>query len=183
MSKHLKIPIHENDHQINSLRAPISIVEYGDFECPYSASAASIINRLMDEYPNEICFIYRHYPLSGIHSFAELAAASSEAAAKQNKFWEMYDQLFTHSEQLSERKIDFLAKAIGLNMVQFHHDQRSYHVLDKVRHNLQNGKLSGVQSTPTLFINGTQYEGATSYVPLKEAIEKELNNSDTAFLY
>lgn len=182
MSNKLKFPVNENDHHQNSLSAPVILLEYGDFECPYCAVAAPMISKLLKEYRRDVCFVYRHYPLKGIHPYAEVAAIASEAANQQDKFWEMHEYLFINQEHLSNENIDKIAQAIGLDVGLFQQDLGRYDLLEKVRSDQHGANLSGVQSTPTLFINGFQYEGATSYWSLREAVEIELSGLKSATL-
>lgn len=181
MSKKLKIPVNENDHHKNSLRAPVIILEFGDYECPYCAVAATVIDRLLQEYRSDICFAFRHFPLTGIHPSAELAAVAAEAAGQQEKFWEMHNLLFAGQENLSKKSIYMLAKKIRLDMDRFQIDMERYDLLEKVRSNHHDGIQSGVQSTPTIFINGIQFEDSTSYWPLREAIETELGSGQSSY--
>lgn len=179
MSNKLKLPVNENDHHRNSLRAPVILLEYGDFECPYCAVASTVIARLLQEYRSDLCFAFRHFPLKGIHPSAELAAIASEAAGLQDKFWDMHNLLFAGQENLSKKSITMLAKKIRLDMDQFQIDMERYDLLEKVRNDHHTGIQSGVQSTPSIFINGFQFEGSTSYWPLKEAIEIELGSRES----
>jgi protein-disulfide isomerase len=174
MSNQLKIPVNTNDHHLNTLHAPVILLEYGDYECPYSAVATTLFSRLLKEYRTDLCFVYRHFPLKGIHPFSELAAVAAEAAGEQNKFWEYHELLFTNQEELSEEQIENLALKLELDMDLFQSDLGRYDLVEKVRSDHHGGIQNGVQSTPTIFINGFQYEGQTSYWPLREAIELEL---------
>ncbi len=177
MSSKLTIPVNENDHHLNYLHAPVILLEYGDYECPYSAVAAPKLNRLVKEYSSELCFAYRHFPLKNIHDYAEVAALAAEAAGQQNEFWRYHELLFDNQEHLSQKTFERLAKSLGLDLIKFKEDLGRYDLLEKVRSDHQEGNSSGVQSTPTLFINGFIYDGPTNYWSLKEAIEIELNGS------
>lgn len=182
MSNQLKIPVNENDHHKNSLRAPVILLEYGDFECPYCAVASSVTDRLLQEYRSDLCFVFRHFPLKGIHPNAELAALAAEAAGEQEKFWDMTKLLFAQQENLSKKTVEMLARKIRLDMDQFQDDLGRFDLLEKVRSQHHSGTLSGVQSTPTFFINGMLFEGSSSYWPLREAIENELSGGRSAQL-
>jgi protein-disulfide isomerase len=167
--------INENDHYQGNLNAPVGLVEYGDFECPYSGVAARVIDQLLAEYDSNLCFAFRHFPLAGIHPEAEFAALSSEAAAEQNHFWEMHKLLFENQEHLSKNLIELLARKLRLDMDKFLHDMQRNELLEKVRSQHQSGKESGVEATPVIYINGQKYEGSSTYWPLREAIELELS--------
>lgn len=180
MRDRLRIPVNENDHHKNSLRAPVILLQYGDFECPYSAVASTVIDRLMQEYRSDVCFAFRHFPLNGIHASSELASVAAEAAAEQDKFWDMHNLLFAGQENLSRKTIYMLAKKIRLDMDRFQIDMDRYDLLERVRSDHNGGVQSEVQSTPTIFINGHHFEGSSSYWPLREAIEIELGSRDSA---
>lgn len=172
----LKTPPSLSDHRIGSLNAKIVLLEYGDFECPHCARTAPVIQRLVDEYAGNICFIYRHFPILKKHPDAGVAAVAAEAAGKQGKFWEMHDLLFQHSDQLAGDKMLFLARDINLNMRQFLNDLENEDLAQKVHEDFLSAKVNGVNSTPTLFLNGTHIQGVPDYQTLKEAMENILKD-------
>lgn len=179
MGVNLRMPPNQLDHHLGPLNAPVLLVEYGDFECPYCAVAISVVTQLIKEYKTDICYVYRHFPLKGIHPDAEIAAYAAESAGKQDKFWEMLNLLFENQEHLSNEIVFVLARQIGLDMGQFTHDIQSYEVAEKVHNDARSGHESGVEHTPTFFINGVLFEGSTNYWPLREAIEESLRGMDS----
>ena len=174
MVKKFKTPVSESDHTLGPLNAPVVLVEYGDFECPYSGAAATVIEQLLSEYPRELYFVFRHFPLKGIHPTSEMAALASEAAHEQNQFWNMYHLLFDNQEHLSLKFIEMLARKLRLDMSQFMQDIKRLDLMEKVQRDYQVGIKSGVESTPSFYINDIKFEGSSSYSPLREAIENEL---------
>lgn len=177
----LKIPANEFDHRIGPLDASLVIVNYGDFECPYCSVASSVFNRLTFEYGPEICYVFRHFPLRGIHPNAEFAALAAEAAHEQKQFWNFYKLLFDHQDDLSLDRIDLIATRLNIDLDQLHVDMGRPELLERINNDQRGGYLSGVEGTPTIFINNFKYDGATSYWSLREVIEKELYGGTSAF--
>lgn len=167
----LKIPVTKNDHVRGQLHSPVQLVEYADFECPYCGAATSIMEELREKYKNSISIVFRHFPISDHHPFARLAAVASEAAALQNKFWEMHDALFDNQDYLSEETIFVIARELGLDMKKFKKDMNSDVLGDKVELDFKGGLESGVEGTPTLFINGIKHIGRVTFEELSGEIE------------
>ena len=181
MGTTLRMPANEMDHRLGPLKAPVTLIEYGDFECPYCGVAESVVRQLVKEYRTDICFVFRHFPLSGIHPDAEFAALASEAAGKQDRFWEMHKILFQNQEDISREKVLMLARRINLDMDQLNHDLKGFDILEKIKNDTRSALESGVESTPTFFINGIKFEESTSYWPLREAIEQQLGGAESAY--
>jgi len=172
----LTVPIDfDRDHYRGNPDAPIQLVEYGDFECPYCYSANFIIQDLQERIgSDQICYIFRHFPLTKVHPHAQLAAEASEAAGVQGKYWEMHEILFENQNHLNRELIIDLADQIGLDVEQFEKDLKNNVCAERVRENFVSGVRSGVNGTPTLFVNGTRYDGAWDLESLLEIIEKPL---------
>jgi protein-disulfide isomerase len=169
----LKIPISTLDHQIGLVNAPVIIVEYFDFQCPYCALAAPVLDGIVEKFDSDVCFVARHFPLKTVHPFANPAALASEAAALQGKFWEMHHALFANQEFLNEDNIRVIAQELGLNMNKFTSDLARPELAAKVQSDFKGGIRSGVNGTPTIFINGYRYDGVPSYEELS-AIAREI---------
>jgi len=147
------------------------IVEYGDYECPYSRMAYREIGRLEKRLHGGFRFAFRHFPLTGIHPHAVAAAAAAEAAALQGKFWEMHDVMYHRQEALEPGDLARYAAEIGLDVARFDRDRASNGVLARVRRDVDSGNASGeVLGTPTLYIDGTVYRGAYDLDTLGEAL-------------
>ena len=181
MENALNIPANEFDHHRGDISSQVMLVQYGDYECPYSAALAGDIDQLMNEFQGILCHVYRHFPQSGIHEFSEIAALAAEAADQQDKFWTLHGLLFENSEELSGDMIRLLARKSGLDMEVFEADMHRFDLFDKVKEDHANAVEAGIKSTPTLFINGVLYQDSSSYWPLKEAIELAHNNFRSAW--
>jgi protein-disulfide isomerase len=159
--------------------APITIVEFSDFQCPYCAAAIPEINALLKAYPKQVKLVFKQFPLE-IHPQADLAAAAAIAANKQGKFWAMHDAMFAHHNDLSRKSILDMAKQNGLNLERFENDIDSTEVRETVVRDVQDGEKAGVEGTPTLFVNGQKYNGPIQLSYLKLVFDKELGRTPAA---
>ncbi len=137
-------PVSERDHAAGPEDAPVTLVEYGDYECPYCGMAYPIVKRAQLDLGNRLRFVFRNFPLAESHPHARLAAEAAEAAGAQGKFWEMHDMLYEHQDALEAEDLTGYAKSLGLDVPKFAHDLEA----------------SGVNGTPTFFVNGNRYEGS-----------------------
>jgi formate-nitrite transporter family protein len=153
-------PISERDHTKGPEDAPVTLVEYGDYECPYCGMAYRVVKSAQQELGKQLRFVFRNFPLAEAHPHARLAAQGAEAAAAQGKFWEMHDLLFEHQDALEAEDIAGYAKSLGLDMVQFARDLQDTKYTKRVRDDFRSGVKSGVNGTPTFFVNGNRYEGS-----------------------
>jgi len=160
MSKHLKPTVSDKDHIQGNQNAPIELVEYGDYQCPHCGRAYPILKNIQEKMGKNLKFVFRNFPLSEIHPNAFNAALAAEAAALQQKFWEMHDMLFENQEYLETENLLLYAKKIGLNMARFTGDIQKENLVDKVEADLESGVRSGVNGTPSFFVNGIKYEGS-----------------------
>ena len=168
------IQITSADHMRGNPKGKVVIVEYSDFQCPYCQAFHSTLNKIMDEYGDQVLWVYRHFPLDSIHPMARLSAEASECANEQGKFWEMADALFANQNSLSESKLSEIAGDIGLNTSSFESCLKSSKYADTVDADYQKGVQSGVRGTPGNFINGQAASGAIPYDQLKQMIESLL---------
>jgi protein-disulfide isomerase len=166
--------INEQDHIQGNKNAPITLVEYGDFECPHCGHAYPIIKEIQEYFGDNLRFVYRHFPLAEMHPMAKPAAEACEFAAKYGKFWEMHDLIFENQESLSLQLLVDLASSIGLNAVEMKKalDQHEFDL--KIKKDFLEGAKSGVNGTPSFFINGQKYEGEYEFEAIKSAIEELL---------
>ena len=155
----LFLPVNIKDHVYGKSNAPLELVEYGDYECPYCGKAYPIVKNIQQELGSNLKLVFRNFPLSKIHPHAFSAAVATEAAARQDKFWEMHDIVFENQKILSTEKIIELAKSIELDMDRFQNDMQQKELADKVSKDFERGMRSGVNRTPTFFVNGKKYEG------------------------
>jgi protein-disulfide isomerase len=145
-------PLGPRDHTQGSPRAAVTLVEYGDFECPHCGAAYPIVKSIQQTMGSKLLFAYRHFPLTRIHPHAQHAAEIAEAAGKHGKFWEMHDMLFENQDALEDAQLAGYAEALGI--------EPEWGVFEeRVRADFASGVRSGVNGTPTFFINGLRYEG------------------------
>jgi protein-disulfide isomerase len=148
-----------NDHIYGNPSAALELVEYGDYECPYCGRAYPIVKSIQQELRSDLKFIFRNFPLSKIHPHAFSAAVATEAAGLQGKFWEMHDIIFENQEALDAQSILMFAMTIGLDPERFKDDIQKKELIDKVESDFEGGMRSGVNRTPTFFVNGEKYDG------------------------
>jgi protein-disulfide isomerase len=149
----------EIDHVRGPEEAPVTLLEYGDFECPYCGRAEAVIRELLADR-GDIRYVWRHLPLSDVHIHAQLAAEASEAAHLQGRFWEMHDLLLEHQGELRPRDLVGYAGDLGLDTGRFGDDLRAHRVASRVARDVDSADLSGVSGTPTFFINGRRHYGS-----------------------
>lgn len=157
--KQLTPAINSHDHFYGNPNATLELVEYGDYECPYCGKAYPIIKNIKQQLGSELKFVFRNFPLSKIHPNAFAAAVATEAAALQGKFWEMHNIVFEHQRSLDPDNVLLLAGRIGLDLEQFKNDLHNETLINKVERDFESGIRSGVNRTPSFFINGEKYEG------------------------
>jgi protein-disulfide isomerase len=176
----LVLPVTERDHIRGSLTAPVTMVEYGDFECPHCGRAYPIVESIIERAGRVLCFAYRHFPLANIHPHAERAAEAAEAAGAQGRFWAMHHRLFEHQDALDDESLVMHARAIGLDLQRFAVELANGVHMPRVREDFLSGVRSGVNGTPTFFINGVRHDGAWDQVSLLQAIEEALETAKGA---
>ncbi len=157
-------------------KAPITLVEFSDFQCPYCVAAEPELGAVLKAYPTQVRFIFKEFPLE-IHNQADLAAAAAVAANKQGKFWTMHDAMFAHHDDLSRPAILELAKQKGLDMNRFETDIDSTEVRETVVRDVQDGNSAGVEGTPTIFVNGQRYNGPIVFSTLKPVLDAQLKSA------
>jgi NhaA family Na+:H+ antiporter len=167
-------PVSERDHQKGPLDAPVTLVEYGDYQCPYCGRADPIIQELQQRLDREILYVFRHFPITSAHPDAQKAAEAAEAAAAQGKFWPMHHRLFGNQGALEEPDLLGYAAQLGLDVARFRQELQADLYAERVREDFLSGVRSGANATPTFFIDGLRYDGAWDLESLMEAIEKPL---------
>jgi protein-disulfide isomerase len=164
------------DEEVDHVRGPSAgrlVIEYGDYECPYSRAAFRAIERVQRRRPGGVRFAFRHFPLIDIHPHALAAAAAAEAAALQGRFWEMHDLLFRRQQALGDDDLRRYAADLGLDPERFDHDRSARRVLERVLRDVESGRATGeVRGTPTLFIDGAVHVGALDEAALLEALAR-----------
>jgi Na+/H+ antiporter NhaA len=170
----LVVPVDdERDHIRGPEKAPVTVVEYGDFECPYCGLAEPSVRELLRDF-GDVRYAWRHLPLTDVHPHAQLAAEASEAAAKQGAFWEMHDLLLEHQDALTVRDLVGYASSLGLDTERFTADLRKHVGAARVAEDTDSADLSGVSGTPTFFVNGLRHYGAYDIQTLSKAVKLAL---------
>ena len=168
----LTIPVSEADHIQGPAKAAATLLEYGDYQCPYCGQAYGVIKDLQATLGRRMRFVFRNFPLTQAHPFAELAAEAAEAAATSGKFWEMHDILYDNQGDLSEESIVEFARQLGLNVSTFVEDIQKRRFRARVRSDFMGGVKSGVNGTPGFFINGERYDRPWDYETLLGALSR-----------
>jgi protein-disulfide isomerase len=174
----LALPVSvSRDHIRGPANAPISLVEYGDYECPFCGAAHVIVTAIMDRMEGDLQYVFRHFPLTTIHPRAEQAAEAAEAAGAQRKFWAMHDMLYEHQQALESQHLLLYAEALGLDLARFGQDLAKHVHAPKVREDFMSGVRSGVNGTPTFFINGVRHDGPWDFETLFAALRRAASQS------
>ena len=174
MSTRLLLPVGERDHIRGPINAPVTLLEYGDYECPHCRAAYPIVEEVRHAMGERLRLVYRHFPLTRVHPHAERAAEAAEAAGAQGRFWEMHDRIFVEPRALDGEGLLARAEEAGLDTVGFARDLSLGTFLPKVREDFTSGVRSGVNGTPTFFVNGTRHDGAFDTASLVASIEAAL---------
>jgi NhaA family Na+:H+ antiporter len=168
----------DRDHVRGAADAQVTLVEYGDFQCPYCGEAYSVVHELLERFGDQLRFVFRHMPLADLHPRAPYAAEAAEAAGAQGRFWEMHDRLFEHQRELSDEELRGHAGAVGVpDGERFDAELRDRVHAARVEEDYASGARSGVPSTPRFFVNGLIHLGSASYAELLQVIDAELHTS------
>ena len=168
---HLKPDVNTNDHIEGNQKAAVTFVEYGDYECPACGDAYPMIKAIQEQMGDKMRFIFRNFPLNQAHPHAKGAALAAEAAGKQGKFWEMHDLLYENQEQLEAADLAGYAEELGLDLEKFQSDFADQTLSQKIQSDFSSGARSGVNGTPSFYINGEKYEGPYEAGALLETIK------------
>lgn len=167
----LKVPVSPGDHIQGDDKAPITLVEYGDYQCPYCGAAYPIVKRVQKHFGKKLRFVFRNFPLVQAHPMAQSAAETAEFAAAHGKFWEMHDAIYENQQSLSVELLVELAETLGLSGEALAKSLESQQYAEKVRADFTGGVRSGVNGTPTFFINGHRHDAPFDYEDLVAGIE------------
>jgi protein-disulfide isomerase len=170
----LVVPVAPTDHAIGPAHARITVVEYGDYECPNCKQAAPVVKLLLSEFGDRVRFAYRHFPLEEVHPHALNAAEAAEAAGAQGKFWPMHDLLFEHQHALKAHHLREYAQRLELDMPRFTAEMKDTVYLQRIREHQQSGVASGVRATPTFFLDGRILDVSFGVKTLFDAVAKAL---------
>jgi protein-disulfide isomerase len=170
----LAAPVGAADHVLGLVRAAVTVVEYGDFECPNCKQAAPAVKLLLARFEGRVRFVYRHFPLEGVHPHALQAALAAEAAGAQGKFWPMHDLLFESQAHLKLPQLRGYAERLELDMARYDADMAAQLYLQRVREHIESGEKSGVRGTPTFFVDGSIQDVSFGLQHLFERVEEAL---------
>ncbi|MBI1741836.1 thioredoxin domain-containing protein [Candidatus Acetothermia bacterium] len=168
----LTLPVGTRDHAQGRETAAVTLVEYGDYECSHCGRAYPIVKEIQKRLGDRLRFVFRNFPLAEIHPHAQHAAEAAEAAAAQGKFWEMHDHLFEHQKALDDKSLKQYAATLNLDTTHFNRELDAHVHAPRVREDFLSGVRSGVNGTPTFFINGVRHNDAWDVEILMNAIER-----------
>ena len=168
----LAVPVAASDHLLGGEHAAVTIVEYGDFECPNCRQAAPAVKLILEHWRGRVRLVWRHFPLEGVHPHALSAALASEAAAAQGKFWEMHDVLLENQGHLKTNHLRGYARRLELDPARYEAEMEDQLYLQRVREQIDGGGKSGVRGTPTFFVNGAIQDVSFGLQALREGVAK-----------
>ncbi|QDK38112.1 DsbA family protein [Bdellovibrio sp. NC01] len=170
-ARNLSRAVTDSDHIQGNKNAAITLVEYGDYQCPFCGAAYPMIKTLQNHFGDKLRFVFRNFPLVHSHRYAVTAALAAEAAGLQGKFWEMHDMLYENQSALEPEDLIAYANALKLDVRKFQRDISNEGLLAHVKEDYQSGEKSGVDGTPAFYINGVKYTGPYKFSELKRYIE------------
>lgn len=176
----LQPKVSDRDHIDGNSDAVLELLEYGDYQCPYCGRAYPIVKKIQETLGDQLKFVFRNFPLTKIHPLAKPASVATEAAGLQGKFWEMHDVIFENQKRLYNRALLEYAQIIGLQQEKFEADLDNPELIEKVESDFESGLRSGVNATPTFFINGEKYTGSWEGDNLERFLRTVLAQSNNA---
>ena len=168
----LAAPVEPADHVLGSPHAAVTIVEYGDFECPNCRQAAPAVKLILEHFRGRVRLVWRHFPLEGVHPHALSAALAAEAAGAQGKFWPMHDALLENQAHLKANHLRDYARRLELDTARFEADMEEQVYLQRVREQIEGGERSGARGTPTFFVNGSIQDVSFGLQALRDRVGK-----------
>ncbi len=169
-------PVQSYDHRLGPAHAPVTVVEFGDFECPNCKQAAPAVKLLLERFDERVRFVFRHFPLVEVHPHALLAAQAAESAGAQGKFWPMHDLLFENQTHLKPQHLHGYAERLGMDMARYTAEMDDEIYLQRVREHMDSGQQSGVRGTPAFFVNGRVQDVSFGMRALFDAVEAVLKH-------
>jgi protein-disulfide isomerase len=162
------------DHISGPSSAPVTLIEYGDFECPACRQAYPVVEAMQSHHEGRIRFVFRHFPLREVHPHAEMAAEAAEAAGAQGKFWQFHALLFAHQEILDASHFSQYAKSLGLDMPRFENELKNHVYRQRVQEHIESGNRAGVRATPAFFVDGKLVDVSFGLQRLQDAVDAAL---------
>lgn len=173
----LTLAVSDRDHSVGSTNPQVTLVEYGDYQCPYCRQAYYAVKSVQAKLGKELKFVFRNFPLTNSHPLAQFAAEAAEAAAAQGKFWEMHDFLYENQDRLGEELIFEAIQKFGMDETQFLSDLKTHKNKDRIREDFMSGVKSGVNGTPGFFVNGYLYNESWEEDDLLESLRALLHEN------
>ena len=174
----LTLPVDgDRDHIQGPATAPVTLLEYGDYECPYCGAAYPIVKQVQAKMGERLRFVFRNFPIATAHPHAEQAAEAAEAAAAQGRFWEMHDYLYEHQRQLETTGLHAYAEQLGLDVDRFDSELTEHAYAARVHEDFMSGVRSGVNGTPTFYINGKRHDASYDIDTLVSALERAADHT------
>ena len=170
----LVAPVTAIDHSLGPAHAPVTVVEYGDFECPTCKQAAPSLKLLLQHFPGQVRLVFRHFPLEDVHPHALCAAEASEVAGAQGKFWQMHDLLFANQLHLRSAQLRSYAEQLNLDLARYTAEMDDEIYRQRIREHIDSGRRSGVRGTPGIFLNGTIHDVSAGMQSLFDKVEEAL---------
>ena len=170
----LKFPVGKQDFISGPEKAKITLVEYGDYQCPYCGQAYPIVKKIQEKLGGDLRFVFRNFPLAEMHPYAMNAAEAALSAGEHGKFWQMHDSLYEHQNALDDKYLVQYAEELGLDTSKFKNDLRNHAYSSRVEEDFLSGVRSGVNGTPTFFINGIRHDGSFEFEPFLMVLKKML---------
>lgn len=170
----LRVPVTPRDHVRGSDNAQVTLIEYGDYECPACGAAYPVVNLVLRHFGPRLRFVFRHFPLTQVHPYAEPAAETAEFAGAHRRFWEMHDSIYENQQYLSPQLLLSLADSLQLPQAELRDALLTERYAPKIKSDFLGGVRSGVNGTPTFFINGRQHEGTYAFEDLVSSIETNI---------
>ncbi|MHA3770229.1 DsbA family protein [Verrucomicrobiota bacterium sgz303538] len=167
----LAVPVSERDHIQGPFDTPLTLLEYGDYECPFCGEAYPVVKAIQEALGGELRFVFRNFPLTNMHPHAEHAAEAAEAAGEQGSFWEMHDMLYENQDALDDESLAQYAAALGLDAHRLIREVLAGAHVPRIREDFMSGVRSGVNGTPTFFMNGVRYDGPRDPETMIEALQ------------
>ncbi|QSX78928.1 DsbA family protein [Agrilutibacter solisilvae] len=167
----LKVPVTTSDHILGASSGAVTLVEYGDYQCPHCAAAQLPVKQILSHYGGRICLVFRHFPLTEVHPMAGMAAETAEFAGGYGRFWEMHDAIFANQPRLSPELLLTLVSALELPAEEFQEALASGLHAPKVQAHFMGGVRSGVNGTPTFFVNGVRHDADYTFADLASSID------------
>ena len=168
----LRVPVDGTDHAQGPADAPVTLVEYGDYQCPYCGAAYPIVKQLQERFGDDLRFVFRNFPLQQVHENAMSAAMTAELAAAKGRFWEAHDALYENQEQLGPELYAAIVTRLGIDAGELDAALESETYFEKVNKDFSGGVRSGVNGTPSFFVNGTRYDGPRDFETMAEMLDR-----------